>query len=422
MSEQVVDQQRVALDGNSDTTIQLSWETRPRNEGHADLRVDAIDGGSDGVSVTLLDADVAPEPDEFGLQVEAGGDAQVGIPVGDVETDADSITIETRVHEDRLALLSRYRDAGDIVRESTAFGAFRRVTRDGSGPMTIEPPDDLNPPFETQTVAPEDSDIEQISPAYHDAELSLGLTEPRPRDPIRPDPDTESEPIGSETRFVRGGETISTTISGTAPVGTGNYVLSAAVGDAQDTGLLSVIDADVVIGWPVATLGLERRQIGQLQRSPDAGRERITLPARLSPGQAEILMAAGSRVDAVQTRRTPDERNQLRDTLPDDQLTASLIVAAEPRRIERGETVSIPRGNAINSVGIGRGETRTIRRGAVGVLERGEPGRLDRSGYRADVILVDWSLRWDQPSRRPLAAEMTFEVIDDVDIPLSLRP
>lgn len=304
-------------------------------------------------------------PAAYALPIDDAADTVMLLTVREVATDHDELTITGQVTRDLLetGALDHYRDAGDVVRESSAFGAYRRIPRDGTDPVTVEPPNRLSPPFERREIVPLDANIDQISSGWHDVQLTLGLVEPRAREPI--EAESESEQIGSSTLTLDAGETGSITISGTAPSTLGDYLATVRTDIDEDTALVSVTDADVVISWPVATLGLTERQVGQIQRAPDSGRERVTLPVRLTAEQAAILVAAGSRVEAVRTRQTPDARNQLRDTLPNEELTADI--------------------NTTDAFS---------------------------SGLKGEVVLVDWSLTWARPTSHPIDADLTFVSLD----------
>ena len=301
-----------------------------------------------------------------GFTLPDDDDSDITLTPSMVETDHDQITLTTLVTTDELERLSRYRDAGVVDRQPTAFGAFRRVPRDGSDPVTIEPPAELSPPFEPREVVAIESEAEQVAPNRHELTLTFGLVEPRPREPIDDGDDGEAEQIGSENITLGAGETDTVTVTGLAPGTLGDYAAAVSSDDESDTTLVSVTDAEVAIAWPVATLPLALEQIGQLSRAPEQGRERFTLPVQLTPDQAEILLAAGSRVEAVRTRETPDARNVVRDTLPDEELTANI--------------------EAPDALG---------------------------DDVDGEAVLVNWSLTWARPERnRPIDAELTFVALD----------
>jgi len=276
-----------------------------------------------------------------------------------VQTDRSTIDFTAEVTSSELERLSRYREAGDIETRSTAFGAFRRLSRDASEPVTLTPSVEFSPPFDTREVFPLDASVTQIAPTRHEIQLSFGLTEPRPRDAVSGSGDPET--IGETGITLPAGATQTVSVTGTAPGTFGDYVATVTSPTDSDTELVSVSDADIIISWPVASLTIAVDQFGHVRRSSAGGRERVSVTLRLTPAQAAVLLAAGSRVPAAVERQVPDAANQIRDTLPGDELTA---------------TISAPDSITPDITGT--------------------------------VVLVDWSVTWTRPSATPIDAELTF--------------
>lgn len=276
-----------------------------------------------------------------------------------LETDHSEIELTTIVTASELERLSRYREAGDIEQQSVAFGAFRRISRDGSNAIALTPSPAFSPPFSTRDVFPVDATVSQIAPDRHQMQLTFGLVEPRPREAVIGS--RGGETIGNKSISVSGGQTKTVTVTGEAPETFGNYVLTVLSSTDSDTELVSVSEAAFIISWPTAALTLAAEQVGRVQRSARAGREQFSASFRLSPAQAAVLFAAGSRVPATAERQVPDEKNQIRDTLPGDELTA---------------TITAPDNIAADINGT--------------------------------AVLTEWAVSWERPSALPVNAEITF--------------
>jgi len=244
-----------------------------------------------------------------------------------VATDYDELTLSTVVTSEYLDELDHYRTAGDVDRETTAFGAWRRIPRDATDPLTIYPADEFSPPFDERRVVPLDASFDEVSPQRQRVELTLGLEEPRPREPLSGD--GASFVADELAATVDAGATESLSLSWT-PAGSqlGEWVATVSAAESSDSTLVSVTDAPYVFSWPVATLTLTERQVGQVSRSQSAGVPTISLPLRLNDEQAAVLLAVGSRVEAVQTRGVPDGPNYAADTLPGAELTVSVDAPA----------------------------------------------------------------------------------------------
>jgi len=265
-------------------------------------------------------------PTSFRLPQSPGSDAPpVVVAPESLTTDHETLSLSILVTtEGRETLLDYYTTAGDVVREATAYGAFRRLLRDGRDPVTIEPPADLSPPLNSRAVVPLAADSSEPSPGRYRLTLELGLVEPRPRDPIGSGGATET--IASTTVDVGGGATETVTLSGDGPTEFGDYTATVSAEGDSESVVVSVSDAPITFSFPVGTLGLSERQVGPPARAADRGTGPITLPVRLDAGQAATLLAVGSRVPAAQIRETPDAPNPTVDTLPDAELTATADV------------------------------------------------------------------------------------------------
>jgi len=245
-----------------------------------------------------------------------------------VETDHDQLSLTGQVTSPLLDDLAHYRSAGDVDRQATAFGAYRRVRRDGSDPVTIHPPGEQTPPFDERDVVPTDWSAEEIAPRRHEVSLTLGLEEPRPREPLEGDGATIR--ADSLTATVDAGATETVTLSWT-PDGSqlGDWLATVEGATDSDSQLVTVSNAPWTIAFPVATLSLTRTRVGQVSRSQASSVPSFALPVKLDVQQAAVLLAVGSRVEAVETRTVPDAGNTVVDTLPDSELTAGLSTPVE---------------------------------------------------------------------------------------------
>lgn len=319
-------------------SVSISWPSGDTRPGDFTATADVgRDTDTQSVRVSSL---TSPDGDEWGLPIDPSGDGEVGVEPQSVSTTHESIEIETEVTDTELNELSHYREAGDIQRVGTAYGAFRRLRRDGDDPVTTSPPDTLSPPFTARPVIPSGFNASAISPDRHAASISLALVDPRARDPIS----TSSEPevIGETTTdAVAPGDTLSTAVSGVAPSSFGDYLATADVGRDSDDQLVTVSDAALVLQFRATSLALTERQIGQPQRSPRRGVERVTLPLRLTTEEAVDLLAVGSRVEAAASRQVPDGQNYLRGTTPDEELVATVSAAPWLNGVIDGEMLLV---------------------------------------------------------------------------------
>lgn len=267
-------------------------------------------------------------PDAWALPESPDALADVLLTPSAVETTYDELSLSATIAETKREALSHYRRAGNVTRRSTAFGAFRRIRRDGNDLLTVRPPESESPPWTDQHVAPLDMSVEQTAPNRHELGLTLGLSEPRAREPIQPAP--ESLRVDEESVTIAGGATETTTLSWT-PDGTqlGDWTVTVSAPGNSDSAVVAVSDAPWVFSWPVATLPLTERRVGQVTRDSDASIPTIELPLRLERGQAATLLAVGSRIEAVETRAVPDAPNTVVDTLPGNELTCGLQTPTE---------------------------------------------------------------------------------------------
>lgn len=279
-------------------------------------------------------------------------------PTG-LETDHDQLTLTTTVSTQVVDELTHYQDAGDLDRQTTAFGAFRRIPRDNTEPVVVRPPVDLRPPFGEREVVPVETSVDEVAPRRYQVTLTLGLEEPRAREPLQ----GSSTPIEVDREAVDldsgAGTSISLTWSPEASQ-LGDWLVTASSETDSDTQLVAISDAPWTLSFPIATISLTSEQVGQIQRGHQEGVRTITLPLRLQTEQAAALFAVGSRVDAALVRTVPDADNIVVDTLPDSELSA---VLSPPDAADVGDN---------------------------------------------DVILLGWSLSHRQTGRFPFAADLTF--------------
>ncbi len=265
----------------------------------------------------------------------------VAVTPSEVATDHDSITLETILTASTVDRLEPfYSRAGDVDRESTAFGAFRRIPRDGSSPVEVIPGEGLNPPFSTRAVVPESFSASSVGRGQSRVTFNLGLESPRARESL----DRDVDPFTASSASVSVGalSTRSVTLTwDTDGEDEGEWLATVSTRsrggyDSSDEALVSVTDAPWVFGFPTETLFLSRSQVGLPSRSSDGGAASVDVDLRLGSRQAEQLMAAGSRVEALAIREVPDGRNTVVDTLPGGELTVDVAAPAEAE-FESGE-------------------------------------------------------------------------------------
>lgn len=279
-------------------------------------------GVGTGVGRSTFEAD--------GASVTADGTA-VQLPVAELSTDHDQVALSGTVsaafaESDAVRPL---RESGDVERISTAFGAFRRVRRDSGAIETFVPPASLDPPFRPRDSVVLDFSLDPVSPSRYAWSATIGLEEPRPREPI--DVGEQGDPIdfATESVSVAGGVTTSVTISGETPSQTGDYLATVSSPSDSDQTLTTVSGADATtLSWPGASLVVADKQIGYIERGQDGGRETVAVPLRLRASEAAKLFAVGSRVEGAAVRTADGARNYARDTVPNEELTASVSSAA----------------------------------------------------------------------------------------------
>ena len=324
------------------------------------VRVSTVDaGGSDETAVTV--PDTIPD-DQWIVGADPDTDRVAFLDATSVSTTADELELGatlSQAERDRLATLD---DVGDVDRVATAFGAFRRISMSDGGTVPIEPPPQFSPPFERRQVHPVAFDTEQVTPNRYQATLRLGLGRPRAREPLA---GGDARVVDSVTVTLSGGAADGVTLEWPAnEVSPGDRIARVVPPSRQDSDeeLVSVTEADWGFTFAATTVGLSSRQVGRLTRQSAPSGVEVTLPVRLNVDQAADIMAAGSRVAGVVERRVPDGQNRRRDTLPDDEATAS---------------VSVPRGAPV-----------------------------DGGTWR----LIDWRLEWVRPGRLPVVGELTFGI------------
>lgn len=216
------------------------------------------------------------------------------------------------------------RTGGDVNRVDTAFGAFRRLAGDGRDQERLVPPTSLSPPFVERDGFVLDASFDPISPTRYAVELSVGLAEPRAREPIGT---SSAETIALDTQSVSvdGGATSSITLSGEAPSDVGDYIATVSSPSDSDDALTTVsADDETTLLWPAASLSIPERRLGRIRRAPDQGIETIEIPLRLTAEEAAKLFAVGSRVGGATTRAAEGATDRAVDTLPNEELTASV--------------------------------------------------------------------------------------------------
>ena len=259
--------------------------------------------------------------DSYRLPIaDRGADYLLGVE--SVATDHDSVTLTGLASTGGLDVLAEYLDGDDVTREATAYGAFRRIRRDGTDAVTVAPPEQFTPPFAERDVIPTDASADPIRPELHELELELGLVEPRPRDPLADDGITEQ--LDQRDVFVSAGTTETVTLSGSAPSRQADYLAEVFTDDDLDSTLVAVSDAAYTLSFSAATLRFAPDQVGRPTRESDTGRTAVTIPVRLAGTQAAELLAVGSRVDAATVRVTPDGQNRAVDTTPGAEITGTV--------------------------------------------------------------------------------------------------
>ena len=260
----------------------------------------------------------------------------------DVDTDHDTISVSAIASASVVDELRGYESAGNVDREDTAFGAYRRIPRDGTDPITLTPPANWNPPFQERRVLVEGYDVSEESPGKYVVSFDFGLEEPRARSPPESDPVTKV--VDERTVYADAGATTSTTLKWDtegSDVGLWEAIASVenlASADSSASTSVTVTDSDFLLAFPVATLNLSQEDVRPIERGTNSGVPQLDLELTLDPVRTAIVFAVGSRVEAATVRSVPDGGNVVIDTLPDQDLTADLEAPTDTD-IESGEYV-----------------------------------------------------------------------------------
>lgn len=183
--------------------------------------------------------------------------SRVDVTAG-IETTPETVSLSFRTRDaDRWREFER---AGDIDVLSGHAGQFRAVNRGGSddgGRVRWRPREAFVPPLTPATLLVDELNVEQVSPAVD--EIDLTLQRPTPRD-----------------------ETV---------------IQSPALSTGDDWVLSLPTGADV---------SFDARDVGVVGQGSSPTGARVTLPLLCRPAQAEALVATASRPDAVVERGVPD--------------------------------------------------------------------------------------------------------------------
>lgn len=320
----------VTLDGGESRSLTLTFTAEDADSNDADNATVSISDSPDTTEDTrdITIPSVIPDG-KLAIGTDPTEDTVTFVPAGPIETDADTIAVETQGDRQLRDTLAPLDDTGDVDTVETAFGAFRRINRGGGGSVLFDPPEALRPPFERQRIHPMSIDSNQVGEDLFEISMELGLDRPRPRDP-QPIDDGDGEVVDSETVQLDPDETASLTLSFASGERNPGDVTVAAVpprrSDADTaTVTLTLTDVDWTFAFGAGgTLGLSNRQVGTVSRESAAGVELVSLPLRLSTSQVRELLAAGSRVAAVTVRDIADGTNRVRDTLPSSDATADV--------------------------------------------------------------------------------------------------
>lgn len=351
----------IAAGEKKTATVSVTPTEADRNSAdNVRVTVRAANGsGSDETVVTV--PNTIPD-DQWIIGTDPDTDRVAFLDATGVSTTADDIELEATLSQSERDRLSTLDTIGDVERVATAFGAFRRISRNGGDTVPIEPPAQLSPPFEQRQVHPLGFETNQVTPNRYQAKLRLGLERPRAREPLS---GGEARVVDSVTVTLSAGETYGATFEWPVnEVSPGDRIARVVPPRRQDSdeGLVSVTDADWGLTFAAATIGLSSQQVGQVTRQSTPSGVEVSFPVRVNVEQATDIMAAGSRVAGVVERQIPDGENRRRDTLPDNEATAS---------------VSVP-----------------------------DEAPVDGGTWR----LIDWQLEWVRPGRLPVAGELKFGI------------
>lgn len=319
----------VTVGGGESETITLTFEAEATDKGKQDNATLTVSTtGTNTQDTRDITIPTSIPDDQLLIGTDSNEDTATFLPINDIETSADSITVTATVDADtRAALLPL--TSGDVATVETAFGAYRRINRGGGGAVVMQPPESLRPPFEEREVHILSIDSSQLTLDAFELTLELGLDRPRAREPTPP---TDAfETVDAVTVALPANTATSVTLTFNSTGETVGDRTVRAQGPRErdnDTATVTLTDTDWTFAFDVATLGLNNRQVGQINRTSDSGIERVTVPVRLSTSQVTELFAAGSRVAAVTTRTVPDGQNVTRDTLPSADATAAVQTPA----------------------------------------------------------------------------------------------
>jgi hypothetical protein len=252
--------------------------------------------------------------------------------VAALSTTSDSISLSGKVAQSvaESGVLRPLRESGDVTRVTTAFGAFRRVRQDGRQIERIIPPISRAPPLQTQDSVVLDFSLNPTGPTQFEWSATVGLEQPRSREPIDSTSSGQRFDFTDKAVSVDGGTTESVTFSRVAPAEGNDFTATvSSPSDSAQTLITTVPDGTTALAFPGAAIILQDRQVGEIERSQSNGRETLTFRIFIGIREARKLLAVGSRVDGSTVRDATNARNFPRDTVPGDELTASVISDAD---------------------------------------------------------------------------------------------
>jgi hypothetical protein len=281
----------------------------------------AVGTGSGVGSVTF-------ETNKIGLT--ANGTA-VLLRTATLSTTNDSISVSGKVNASlaKSETLRPLRESGDVTQVSTAFGAFRRLRQDGGSIETFVPPSSRSPPLQPQDSVVLDFSLSPIGPTQFEWSASIGLEQPRPRDPVDSGSGGQIIDFAEQDVSLPGGATESVTISGVSPAEVGDFTATVSSPSDSDQALVStILPSATAFAFPGATIAVQGRQVREIDRSQSSGRETLTFSIQVGSREVRKLLAVGSRVEGATLRDATNARNFPRDTVPGDELTASVSTTA----------------------------------------------------------------------------------------------
>jgi hypothetical protein len=264
------------------------------------------------------------------IALTANGTA-VLLRTASLSTTNDRISASGRISQSlaKSAVLRPLRESGDTNKVSTAFGAFRRLRQDGGRIETVVPPTSRSPPLQPQDSVILDFSLSPVGPTQVEWSATIGLEQPRPRDPVDSGTGDQIIDFAEQDVSVAGGTTESVTISGVSPSEVGDFTATVSSPTDSDQALVSTVLPDATaFSFPGATIALQGRQVGQIDRGQSGGRETLTFSIQVGSREVRKLLAVGSRVEGSTLRDATNARNFPRDTVPGDELTASVSTTA----------------------------------------------------------------------------------------------